>query len=163
MAATKSKSAAPVRRRRRQQLPEVKALGLVAYLWGPLKVIGAMVIGLGAFVLAWHQLGFWTPASLGYVDGKVALVSHKVDAVDTETLQNRVETLTAAKSRDIGEQTDLQLKLSALKNDKKQDPDYIRQISTRLNFLGDQINSLTTQILAVQTAINKKNAEEADK
>src|SRR3974390_1808834 len=142
--------------RSRSRTPERQAVHLVTGLIGPAKVLAGTIVGLAAAVLAWNQLGFWKPASMGYVDGKVAIVSGKIDKVDTSTLQNRVETLSAAKARDIGEQSDLQLKLKLAK-----DADYQRMITTRANALADQIQQITNQINGLQATINSKNAEQA--
>lgn len=149
-------NAAPKTRKAKRRKPvaaEQQALAEVSRLMGPAKVLGGLIVGTAAVVLAWNQLGLWKPASTEYVDGKVAIVTHKIDQVDTSTLQNRVETLSAAKARDVGEQSDLQLKMKLAR-----DADYQRMIQIRAATLADQIQSLTNQINGLQTTIAGKNA-----
>lgn len=131
---------------------------LLSQLSGPAKTIIGTLILLGGGSVAWNQLDLWKPASMNYVDGKVAIVSHKIDQVDTSTLQNRAETLTANKARAEGEQSDLQMKLQLASAGKSgAPPDYIRMLQSRLSYLAEQITSITNQINGIQTTIAQKN------
>lgn len=133
---------------------------LARILSHPLGAVLSAVVMIGAAAVTWNQLGLWKPASTDYVDGKVAVVSHKIDMVDSSTLQNRIETISAAKARDLGEKSDLEMKQKLAANNKV-DPDYARMLQVRLSFLNDQIAGLDRQMSALQEAINRKNAEAA--
>lgn len=146
--------------RRRRDEPQ-STFSLLAQLSGPAKTIIGAIILLGAGSVAWNQLDLWRPASVDYVDGKVATVSRKVDAVGVETLQNRTETLMAAKARDQGEQSDLQMKLQLASAQKGAPPDYVQMLKSRLQYLTDQITTLSNQINGIQQTITQKNREAA--
>lgn len=152
---------------------------LLSRLSAPAKTLLGGIVLVGAAAVAWNQMGWWKPASTGYVDehlqattseingkiqsattevnGKVAVVAHQVDQLDTAALQNRLETVTAAKNRELGEQADLQLKLKLANDSKGANTDYIRMVQTRLAYVADQVQQLTNQVLALQEAVAKKN------
>lgn len=130
-----------------------KALDKVKYV----ALVVAAVVGA---IAGYDKLDWWKPASTAYVDSKAAGLSHKIEMVDTSTLQNRLETLTAAKNQAISEQTDLQLKEKVAEKSNA-DADYVRMIQTRAAFVADRVTQLTNQILGVTEAINKKNAADA--
>lgn len=155
-------AAAAVRRRSSHVRDEQQStFSLIAQLSPAAKWLGGTIIFLGAVSVAWNQLDLWKPASVSYVDGKAATLSHKIDQVGTSTLQNRVETLTAAKARDQGEESDLQMKLQLASAQKGTPPDYIQMLKSRLQSLADQSTSLTNQINGIQQTITAKNAEAA--
>lgn len=173
----------PARRSRHRQDPVVSLIGR---LIGPAKIIAGTVVGLAAFVYAWHQLGWPVPASIQYVDvttdtkvgavnthiqaattdvsakveSATTNVNNKVDALNKRldstirvTLENRVETLTAAKNRNQGELSDLQLKLRAL--GAKSDPGYTTMIQSRVTQLDQEIKNIDEQITKIQQVIGK--------
>lgn len=146
---------------RRRHTEQQSTFALLAQLSGPAKtIIGALIL-VGGGSVAWNQLDLWKPASMTYVDGKVAIVSKKVDAVGVATLQNRSETLTAAKQRDEGEASELQMKLQLASTEKGAPTDYVRMLKARLQEVTDQIATITNQINGIQQNITAKNAEAA--
>lgn len=154
-------AAASVRKRTSRVDEQESFFELVGRLSRPAKFIATLIVGAAAVSVGWTQLDLWKPASVGYVDTKVATVSKKIDAVGTETLQNRSETLIAAKARSQAEESDLQMKLQLASAQKGTPPDYVQMLKSRLQYLTDQITTLTGQINGIQQTVAQKNAEAA--
>jgi hypothetical protein len=145
---------------RRRRVDETESFfTLLGRMSGPAKTFLGGVALLGAAAVAWNQLDWWKPASVTYVDGKAQVLSTQIGKVGTETLQNRAETLTASKQRAEAEQADLKLKLQLAAAAKNAPPDYTQLLQSRLQFLTDQVTTLTNQINGIQQNIAHQTAE----
>lgn len=130
----------------------------VASAFNVLKWPATAIVSLSILVAAWNALHWPVPATVGYVDytvdAKVGTISHRIDLVDSTTLQNRIETLTAAKRSVEAEISDLNLKKQNLT--AKDNPGYATMVNSRLTQLTDEIGTLNTQINNIQLTLNSR-------
>jgi hypothetical protein len=151
------------RRRSRRPAPQTTEAGLFKQLSAAQKWLAGTIGSAVIIVSGWIYLELPIFATRNYVNTFVAAkltdIARRIDSATSTALLNRIETLSANRSRDQGEQSELELRLKSLPS--KADPNYIALIHTRQQELTDDVERLTKQITAAQNALNQNTATPA--
>lgn len=127
------------------------AIGNKALRW----ILGSVIL-LAAGAAAWHQLGWWTPASVTYVHETVKPLDLGIKTLAVGNLQNRIETLSSRRAQAYQAKSEKQLQLRASQQKQGQE-DLNRILQEQIDVLDQAIRDLDKQIDELQQQVRLRS------